>query len=128
MNEDFDVNNFIAIDCEYVSIANRFYAWQIGIHKFVNGQMVTKWTSYVKPPRKPFDTLNEKKQKILDLYESALNHFYKREWVECIAVTDEILKLEHDGPTVHLKKRAEYYRTNPPAAEWQGEYVRQAKR
>lgn len=65
MKEDFDLNNFIAIDCEYVSLSNRFYAWQIGIHKFVNGHMVTKWTSYVRPPQKAFEILNTKKQAIL---------------------------------------------------------------
>lgn len=65
MTEDFQLNTFVAIDCEYVTHSGRFYAWQIGLHKFMNGQLVTKWTSYIKPPEKAFEILNDKKKNMV---------------------------------------------------------------
>lgn len=68
-----------------------------------------------------------KKLEMLALYESALSHFYERSWSDCIAAIEVILKLGNDGPAIHLRKRAEYYQSNPPGTDWQGEYVRLAK-
>jgi len=64
---------------------------------------------------------------VIATYEEALEHFFQRRWEECLAKTDEILAMQEDGPSMHLRRRALYYRANPPPEGWQGEYVREQK-
>ncbi|MDD4871251.1 MAG: adenylate/guanylate cyclase domain-containing protein [Kiritimatiellae bacterium] len=67
------------------------------------------------------------KLEVISLYETALKQFYSRSWHDCIVTIDSILKIASDGPSVHLRRRAEYYQLNPPDADWQGEYIRSEK-
>lgn len=70
----------------------------------------------------------EKRQlDIIALYESALDCFYRKAWRECIDIADSILKTDNDGPTIHLRSRAEHYLSSPPDSSWQGEYKRTEK-
>jgi len=71
--------------------------------------------------------LTSKQQEIITLYESALDLFLCRSWMDCIAIIESILKLDNDGPSLHLKRRAEQYLREPPDSEWQGEYIRHNK-
>ena len=71
--------------------------------------------------------VNPRQFEVIALYESALDCFYQKAWSECVSMADSILKIDHDGPTVHLRARAEHYLSSPPDSSWQGEYKRTEK-
>jgi adenylate cyclase len=66
--------------------------------------------------------------KITELYINALEHFYRRNWQDCLAILEKILLLKKDGPSLHLYNITKEYIANPPSDNWKGEYIRKEKR
>jgi len=71
--------------------------------------------------------VDPKKLEIVNRYELALDLFYKKEWSQCISLLDVILRENQDGPSEFLRRRATFYKENPPDMEWQCEYIRTEK-
>ena len=58
-------------------------------------------------------------------YGVALDLFYARDWDACLSLLNA---LPTDGPARHLARLARAFKEQPPSADWQGEYTREAKR
>jgi class 3 adenylate cyclase len=65
-------------------------------------------------------SLKELKEK----YEEGLAFYRKMEWEQAVKNFNRCLKLHpNDGPSSVFLKRIEYFRTNPPAANWDSTWV-----
>ena len=71
--------------------------------------------------------VGQEKFEMIELYEKALEHFYRRNWAMCLSVIDRILDREEDGPSLHLRRRALHCQAHSPPDDWRGEYVRAEK-
>jgi len=68
------------------------------------------------------------KMDIMKYYEDALRLHWKREWDSAVALLEKVLALDNaDGPSLTLLRRIQYYRQNPPPANWSGQFTRAAK-
>jgi adenylate cyclase len=60
-------------------------------------------------------------------YETALSHFWRREWEEAEDFFRKTLDLHEDIAARLMLKRVDFYRTHPPEEGWTGAFVRLAK-
>jgi adenylate cyclase len=67
-------------------------------------------------------------QDLLDAYESALEHFEERRWVQARKGFDVCLKLfPDDGPSARYRKLAAEYEKTPPPENWDGVFKMETK-
>jgi|GEM_PF-389171 len=72
--------------------------------------------------------VGEKKMRQIEMYEKAFHFYQARQFSESIILLEKLLKQTPlDYSTALLLKRCKNYQINPPAADWQGEYVLASK-
>jgi len=73
-------------------------------------------------------SLSQTKQDVVRFYNQALELHWARRWDDAIESVEKALALDaDDGPSSKLKERVAWYKDNPPAESWAGEYVRTTK-
>ena len=73
--------------------------------------------------------LDEKVRKKNSRYEKALYLHWERRWDEALASLDEALDMDPgDTPSRLLRERVESFKLSPPSGDWNGEYIRAAKK
>jgi class 3 adenylate cyclase len=72
--------------------------------------------------------LTERAARVRDLFEEALKLHWDRRWDEALERLRAAAELEpEDGPVQAFIERIEGYKTTPPGAAWQGEFVQTKK-
>lgn len=67
--------------------------------------------------------VGDKKLRQIELYEKAFNYYQQRQFSETIVLLEKLLKSASDHTATLLLERCKNYQLNPPAENWQGEYV-----
>ena len=86
---------------------------------------VTAYCVIDKIPLQEFPIAESNKQ----LHSELLQHYRAQEWDQCGQAIQTLLgkwDCELDSFYVNLSQRVEHYRSNPPPADWDGTYIKNA--
>ena len=62
-------------------------------------------------------------ENIIAIYQTGLNHYYRKEWNEAIAKFQEVQQIRpNDGPAATYVQRSREFIENPPEPDWDGVY------
>ena len=71
---------------------------------------------------------NAEDEEFLVLYSRALKDYFAKDFVNAVALSDELLSLRpNDGPSKTLNQRSKEFRDNPPGDGWNGVWVMKTK-
>jgi adenylate cyclase len=60
-------------------------------------------------------------QRLAELHERGLEHYYRREWAAAIAAFEETLRVRpNDGPATEMLRRCRRFQQEPPGPDWDG--------
>jgi len=72
--------------------------------------------------------LSERKKQVRDLYEDAIQKYWNRQWDDALAGFNKCIELiPDDAPSLCLIDRIKIMKDNPPADNWQGEFIQTKK-